>query len=124
MSARRKRLFQLPWRSPRQIRDDVDEELRFHLDMRVDALTAAGAPPDAARAQALREFGDLDDARRYIGAVDRDIEAAQRRSDIMSDLWNDIGYAARKLRAAPAFTFAAIVTLALASARTRPSSAS
>ena len=46
----------------------------------------------------------MDDARRYIGAVDRDIEAAQRRSDIMRDLWQDISYAARKLRAAPAFT--------------------
>ena len=81
--------------------------------MRVDALVALGLSPDAARAQAMREFGDIDDARRYIGAVDRDIEAAQRRSDFMSDLWQDIGYAARKLRAAPAFTLAAIVTLAL-----------
>ena len=113
MTARRKRLFRLPWRTARQIRDDVDEELRFHLDMRVDGLVELGHSPDAARAQAIQEFGDLDDARRYIGAVDRDIEAAQRRSDIMNDLWHDIGYAARKLRAAPAFTLAAIVTLAL-----------
>ena len=113
MTARRKRLFRLPWRSARQIRDDVDEELRFHLDMRVDGLIALGHSPEAARAQAIHEFGDLDDARRYIGAVDRDIEAAQRRSDIMHDLWHDIGYATRKLRAAPAFALAAIVTLAL-----------
>jgi putative ABC transport system permease protein len=109
----RKKLFRLPWRTARQIREDVDEELRFHLDMRVEGLVAIGYSRDAARAQALREFGDIDDARRYIGAVDRDIEAAQRRSEIMSDLWHDIGYAARKLRAAPAFTLAAIVTLAL-----------
>jgi predicted permease len=108
-----KRLFRLPWRSTRQIRRDVDDELGFHLDMRVGALVAAGLSPDAARAQALREFGDIDDARRYIGAVDRDIEVSQRRSDYMNELWQDIGYAARKLRAAPAFTFAAIVTLAL-----------
>ena len=113
MTTRRKRLFRLPWRTARQIRDDVDEELRFHLDMRVDGLVALGHSTDAARAQAIQEFGDLDDARRYIGAVDRDIEAAQRRSDIMNDLWHDIGYAARKLRAAPAFSLAAIVTLAL-----------
>ena len=31
----------------------------------------------------------------------------------MNDLWHDIGYAMRKLRAAPAFALAAIVTLAL-----------
>jgi predicted permease len=109
----KKRLFRLPWRSARQIRRDVDDELGFHLDMRVDALIAAGLSPDAARAQAIREFGDIDDARRYIGAVDRDIEVSQRRSDYMNELWQDIVYAARKLRAAPAFTLAAIVTLAL-----------
>ena len=113
MTTKRKRLFRFPWRTARQIRADVDEELGFHLDMRVDALIALGLSPDAARTQTMREFGDLDDARRYIGAVDRDIEAAQRRSEIMKDFWHDIGYAARKLRATPAFTLAAIVTLAL-----------
>jgi putative ABC transport system permease protein len=113
VTGKRRRLFRLPWRTARQIRADVDEELGFHLDMRVDALIALGLSPDAARTQAMREFGDLDDARRYIGAVDRDIEAAQRRSEIMRDFWHDIGYAARKLRATPAFTLAAIITLAL-----------
>src|SRR5690349_303609 len=89
----RKRLFKLPWRSARQIRTDIDDELSFHIDERADALVAAGLSPDAARAQAMRELGDIDDARRYIGAVDRDIEAAQRRSDLMSDLMHDIAYA-------------------------------
>jgi len=68
---------------------------------------------DGARAAALREFGDLDDARQYIGAVDRDIEAAQRRSEIMHDFFQDAGYALRKLRSAPLFTLTVIVTLAL-----------
>ena len=113
MTPRRKRFFRLPWRSARQIRADVDEELGFHLDMRIDALVSLGYSRQAARSEALREFGDLDDARRYIGAVDHDIEAAQRRSEIMYDLWQDMGYAIRKLRAAPAFALAAIVTLAL-----------
>jgi putative ABC transport system permease protein len=113
MKSARKKLFRLPWRSARQIRDDVDEELGFHLDMRVTELVALGLSVDDARVRATREFGDLDDARRYIGAVDRDIEAAQRRSDFMNDLWHDIGYAMRKLRAAPLFTLAAITTLAL-----------
>lgn len=113
MTRARKRLFRLPWRSARQIHADVDDELQFHLDMRVDELIALGLSPDAARARAIREFGDMDDARRYIGAVDRDIEAAQRRSDFMNDLWTDIGYSLRKFRAAPLFTLAAIATLAL-----------
>lgn len=109
----RRRVFRLPWRSRRQIRDDVDAELAFHLDMRVAALIAAGHTRDAARARALHEFGDLDDARRYIGAVDTATEAARRRSDIMSDLTQDLSYATRMMRSAPGFAAAVIGTLAL-----------
>jgi hypothetical protein len=71
-----RRFFQLPWRTRQQIRADVDDELSFHLDMRIDALVASGMSRDEARAQAIREFGDIDDARRYIRAVDR--AAAER----------------------------------------------
>ena len=81
--------------------------------MRVEELVAVGMSPDAARAEAMRQFGDLDDARRYITAVDRQTEAAVRRSEYMSDLRQDIIYAARKLRSTPAFSLTAILTLAL-----------
>jgi predicted permease len=108
-----RRLFRFPWRSRRQIGVDVDDELRFHLDMRIDELVRTGMSPVAARAEAMRQFGDVEDARRYITAVDREIEAAHRRTEYMGDLRQDLVYALRKLRATPAFTLTVILTLAL-----------
>jgi putative ABC transport system permease protein len=108
-----RRVFRLPWRTARRIENDVDEELDFHLDMRTSALMASGRDRADARAQALREFGDLDDARRWIGAMDRGTEAAYRRTDVLNDFSYDVRYALRQVRRAPAFAAAVIATLAL-----------
>ena len=109
----KRRLFRLPRRTAGDIRADVDAEVRFHLEERAEALMAQGVPPDRARAQALEEFGDVDDARRYIEGLDRRTEAAERRRNYLSDLWQDIGYGVRQLRRAPAFAAVAILTLGL-----------
>ncbi len=108
-----RRAFRLPRRTPRDIRDDVDAELRFHLDARTDALTAGGLTPDAARRQALHEFGDVNDARDYMRTIDGRAERAGRRRTALDELRQDVGYAVRALRRAPLFALTAVVTLAL-----------
>ncbi|MFI5233626.1 MAG: permease prefix domain 1-containing protein, partial [Gemmatimonadales bacterium] len=97
----KRRLFKFPWRTARDIRTDVDDELRFHIEERTSALVASGLTPDDARTQALREFGDVDDARRYINQLDRGTESAARRKDYLGELRLDFTYALRKLRSSP-----------------------
>jgi predicted permease len=108
-----RRLFRFPWRTARQIRADVDDELRFHLDSRVDDLVSQGLSPGAAREEAAREFGDVEEARRNLVRLDRGTEAARHRRDVMGEIRQDVVYAWRSLRSAPAFAITAVVTLAL-----------
>lgn len=108
-----RRAFQHPSRTSRTIDRDVDEELEFHLRARTEELIALGHTPDEARAIALRSFGDLHEARRDISHIDRRNERTRQRRDLMSELRQDIGYAIRKLRSAPAFAITAILTLAI-----------
>ena len=103
-----RRLFQFTRRSARDIRADVDEELRFHIEARTDALVSAGVDVQVAREQALREFGDVDDARQYIRRIDQTTEAARRRSDCVGELRQDIVYALRRNRSSPTWVATSI----------------
>ncbi len=108
-----RRLFQFHHRSARQIGHDVDHEVSFHLEMRTKELIEQGISPADARAQARREFGDVLAARQVLVGIDRRTEADQRRRDLLADLKDDLFFALRQLRSAPAFTIAALLTLTL-----------
>jgi predicted permease len=84
---------------------ELSEELESHLALHIDDNLRAGMSAQEARRQALARLG---------GVVQVQEQHRRARSLPMLDrLATDVRYSARALRAAPAFTIVAIMTLAL-----------
>ena len=92
---------------------EVDEEIAFHLQERVDALVARGWTEADAIAEARRLFGDPTAARPALFAA---AALRNRRLDWLERFDStaaDIKLAARQLRLAPTFAFGIIAAIAL-----------
>jgi putative ABC transport system permease protein len=92
---------------------DLDDELRFHFEERLDALIAGGLTSEEARLQAEYEFADLSAVRPALRQIDARVHAGRMRADRWDAWWQDVSYAARLLRRMPGFSLTVIVTLAL-----------
>ena len=108
-----KRLFRFPSRSRDDVRSDIAEEFRFHLEMRIQELTQAGLDPEIARVQALQEFGDPDSGATRCSVHGERLERQRRAARLAGELRQDTTVALRQLAAAPGFAIVAILTLAL-----------
>lgn len=98
---------------PASLRDEVDEELRFHLEMRTRELIDRGLRPDRARREARRRFGDPRAVRAACVLIAERKDKTVRRSRRFDHLAQDLTTAARSLARRPGFTAAAVITLAL-----------
>jgi putative ABC transport system permease protein len=100
-----------PWR--RDVRRDIDDELRFHFDARIAELVRQGVSAEEARDRAVAEFGDVDEVRTNLKVIDERLAAQRKRADILDAVSQDIRYATRSVWRTPVVSLTIIVTLAL-----------
>ncbi|MGC1782172.1 MAG: ABC transporter permease [Acidobacteriaceae bacterium] len=91
--------------SRRQMTDDLSEEMRQHLEEKIEAFVAGGMAREEAVHAARRAFGNA-------------TLIEQRSREIwmwpwIESLWADVKFALRQLRKSPGFAVTAILTLAL-----------
>jgi predicted permease len=92
---------------------DVNDELGFHIERLTNDLIARGHPPERARAEALRKFGDLEGVRAECVQLETARERRRSRAQWIHDFVADVRYGVRSLVRQPLFTLAAAITLGL-----------
>jgi predicted permease len=89
----------------RRLECEMEEEMRFHLEMQIEQNLEAGMSPEEARQAAQRQFGNqtwLKEASREMWSLNS-----------IETLIHDLRYGARRLMRNPGFTLIAVLTLAL-----------
>jgi putative ABC transport system permease protein len=107
-----RRLLRLP-DSRQRLARDIDTELRFHIEERVEELVTAGMPREDAERHVRAALGDVQRYRSEMMVIDDRGRRAERRFELRDSLTRETRQAARALARQPIFTSTALATLAL-----------
>src|SRR5262245_59512506 len=89
----------------KKMEEELEKELRFHLDQHTVDLIAQGLDPEEARRRARLAIGGPEQVKEQC----RDV----RGTRWLEDLWQDLCYGARMLMKKPGFAFVAVITVAV-----------
>ena len=90
----------------RTLYNDLNEEIRLHIEERAEQLMRQGMTAGEAEREARRAFGN----RTVIEERSREVW----QWPLLESTWSDVRLALRQMRHSPGFTFAAMLTVALA----------
>jgi predicted permease len=93
---------------------DVIDELRFHLETKVDDLIAQGWSPEDARKEAERQFGNILAVQRMGERIGEHMDRRRRLAEYWADALRDFRFTLRTLRRDTGFAVIAILILTLA----------
>ncbi|HEX5438956.1 MAG TPA: ABC transporter permease [Gemmatimonadaceae bacterium] len=92
---------------------ELDDELRYHLEMRTADYVARGLSPDEARRRALERLGELKRVRDACLHIDRSRERHMRLIETIATVRNDVVFALRTFRRQTLTAVIAVLCLAL-----------
>src|SRR5262245_25478895 len=92
---------------------EVEDEIKLHLALRAEQLMAEGADASAAYQEAVRRFGPLKESRSRLLEAARHREQRMQRTELLSNLRADVGFALRTMARQKAWTAVTLITFAL-----------
>lgn len=105
------------WRdllSPRQMKADIEDEVAFHIEGRVDALMESGLSEKEARRQVRLRFGNENRIKADMASASGSRIKKKEREVTMDSIVRDLKYALRQLLRYPGFSLLLILTIAVA----------
>ena len=86
-----------------RVEDELDQELRYHLERQIENNAANGMSEEDARLAALRALGGLDQRKEECRGT--------RRTRFIENLWQDFGFGLRMLATSFSTCMSDVITL-------------
>ena len=114
MSWLRAVLVRLGWRGGLdRLKREIDDELRFHIEMKVASNLRAGMNEADARSDAQRRFGDVENINSQGALILAGAPANPLRGGVFFAIYQDVRLAMRHIRRSPGYAISSVGVLAL-----------